>query len=120
MAGLSPFAWSTTLRKPAEVFAFCQKVAEFLRAVSKLEILRGHFVEVEWPSGATGVNAPHQLGRPYKGVIVVASGNASATPALTVLPATEAEGLGIDSSKVLALGSIAVFASTVTITLWVF
>ena len=120
MAGLSPFAWSTTLRKPAEVFAFCQKVAEFLRDVSKLDLLRGHFLEVEWPSGANGVNARHQLGRPYKGVILVNSTNASATQAVTVLSQAAGEGAGVDTSKYVPLGTPTAFAASMTLTFWVF
>lgn len=61
------------------MFGFCQKVAEFLRAVSQLELLRGQLVEATFSTGVTTGRVRHQLERPYKGAFVVAQSNTGVT-----------------------------------------
>jgi hypothetical protein len=118
MAGdLEPFNWSTTIRHAEELLAFGQKAASFLRSVSKLRILNGHFIDVTFDA-TDGVNARHSLGRPYYGVIVVRSTNAVATPMITVLDPKSAARVNIDPAKYVALGAETAFSATVT--LWVF
>jgi hypothetical protein len=117
LASLPPFAWSTTLRDAKELLGFCQKVAEFLRTVSKLRILDGRFIDVTFDGSATA-NALHGLGRQFYGCIVVRSSNATGTDALTTLDPASVEALGVDSSKYVCLGSPT--AITATVTLWVF
>jgi hypothetical protein len=117
MAGLPPFAWSTTLRKAEETLAFCQKAAEFLRAVSKLKILDGQFIEVDFAAAST-VLARHSLGRAYNGAIVVASNNASGTPVVSAFGAKAAGYLGLDVTRYIELTSTTPF--TATLTVWVF
>ena len=117
MAGLPPFPWATTLRKPEELLGFCQKVAEFLRAVSKLELLSGHFVQVSFVATKNAV-VRHALERPYNGAIVVASSDPQVTPAVTAVSVREAVRLGVAVSETIALGAPSAF--TATLTVWVF
>jgi hypothetical protein len=117
MAALPPFAWSTTLRKTEELLAFCQKSAEFLRAVSKLKILDGQFIEITFDA-FDGATPRHSLGRPYNGMIVVNTSNAGVTPMISCLPARSAQRAGVDPTKYVAVG--AETAWTGTVTAWVF
>jgi hypothetical protein len=117
MAGLPPFPWATTIRKTEELLGFCQKVAEFLRAVSKLELLGGHFVEASFVA-ANSARVRHALGRPYNGAIVVASSNPQVTPAVTAVAVGNAVLLGVPVSEVVALGAPSSF--TATLTVWVY
>lgn len=114
---LNPFRWSKTIRSPEEIFAFCVAAAEFLGTVSRIKILDGQFITARFV-GASNVDAQHSLGRPYRGVFVVASTNATGTPAITALDAPSLAKLGGDPSKIVALGSTSAF--TANVTLWVF
>lgn len=116
MASLPPFSWGTTL-KAADVLAFCQRVAEFLRAVSKLRILDGQFLEVAFAATDT-VNARHQLARPYAGALVVASTNPTTMTMVSVLTPAAAAAAGLDVSAYAAVRSEAAWTGTVT--LWLF
>lgn len=118
MAGLPPFAWATTIRKAEETLAFCQKAAEFLRAVSKLKILDGQFIEVDFVATDRVDFARHTLGRPYNGGFVVMSDNTTATPMVSVFPAALAAKFGIDPRVYVPIGSPTVF--TAKLTVWVF
>jgi hypothetical protein len=118
MAGLlPPFPWATTLRRPGEIFGFCQKVAEFLRAVSRLEILGGHFVEAEFVATDIAL-VRHALGRPYTGAIVVASSDPSVTPTVTAVSVGAAVQLDLPVTEAVALGAPSAF--TATLLVWVF
>lgn len=116
MASLPPFSWGTTLRA-ADVLAFCQQAATFLRAVSNLRMLDGHFLTVSFDA-IDGVNVRHSLGRPYLGVFVVNSTDAVHTPMITCLVAADAAATGIDPAEYVSIG--AETAWTGTVTLWVF
>lgn len=120
MGALPQLAWSTTLRTIDELLPFCQKVAEWARAVSVLRILDGRFLDVTFAAGASSANGRHGLGRQFYGVIVVRSTNATGTPALTTLDPVSVKGLGADPAVFIALGSAAPFPSAATVTLWVF
>ncbi len=117
MAGLPPFPWATTLRKTEELLAFCQKTAEFLRVVSKLEILNGQFLTVQFTSTAF-VTVRHTLGRPYNGAIVVASSNTTGMPGVTAFDARILAKVGIDPATFIQLGGHTVFSARVIV--WVF
>jgi len=117
MAGLPPFPWATTIRETKELLGFCQKVAEFLRAVSKLEILNGHFVQVSFVATG-GALARHTLGRPYNGAIVVASSDPEVTPGVLAVSVKEAVRLGVPVSEKVAFSAPSAF--TATLTVWVF
>ena len=118
MASLPPFPWSTTLRKPGELLAFCQKVAEFLRAVSKIQILDGQFIEASFVASKSPGLVRHTLGRPYAGAFVVTSSNPGDAPMISVLPPLASAQAGVDPAVFLAMG--AQVAWTGTVTLWVF
>lgn len=117
MAGLPPFPWATTIRKTEELLGFSQKVAEFLRAVSKLELLTGHFAQVSFVATNSAVMR-HALGRPYNGAIVVASSDPQATPAVTAVAVREAVRAGVPVTEAIALGAPSSF--TATLFVWVF
>jgi len=118
MAGLPKLRWSTTLRKAEEVVDAVRALLEWTQAASKLEILNGHLITASFVATAA-VNVRHQLGRPYKGVIVVSSTDASSTPGVTTLPASALSGTGTgDPSKYVALGATSAF--TADLVLWVF
>lgn len=116
MPGLSPFAWSTTLSRTEHLLQFCQKAAEFLRAVSKLQILDGQFLEVKFASAQT-VRVRHTLGRPYNGAIVVMTDNGS-TPAVHAFSSAELGRQGVLVNEVIELRAAASF--TAKLTVWVF
>jgi hypothetical protein len=118
MAGLPPFPWATTLRRTEELLGFCQKVAEFLRGVSKLQILDGQLLEVTF-ANVRGVRVRHTLGRPYTGAIVVMTNDTAVTPLVTAFDVREAGRQGLDVSRFIELGGGAV-PFTATLTVWVF
>jgi hypothetical protein len=117
MAGLPPFPWATTLRRTEELLGFCQKTAEFLRAVSKLQILDGQFLTVQFTATAF-VTVRHTLGRPYNGAIMVATSNATGTPGVTAFEARIFAKLGGDPANFIQLGGHIAF--TATLLVWVF
>lgn len=117
MAGLPKIRWSTTIRSAEEVLSFCRSAAEFLRSVNDLQILNGQFITASFAAAAS-VNARHQLGRAYRGVIVVRTSDATATPAVSVIPAADALAAGGDPASYVALGATSAF--TADVTLWVF
>jgi hypothetical protein len=117
MAGLPPFPWATTLRRTEELLAFCQKTAEFLRVVSKLEILNGQFLTVQF-TAVGNMTVRHSLGRPYKGAILVASDDSTGTPGVTAFDAHDFARLGGDPATFIPLGAHIVF--TARLVVWVF
>lgn len=118
MAGLPPFPWATTVRQVQELLAFAQKTAEFLREISKIQILDGQFIDAKFVASDHVNDLRHTLGRPYNGAFVVASSNPGGTPMISVLPPRDSARVGIDPAKFLAIG--ADVAWTGTATLWVF
>jgi hypothetical protein len=118
MASLPPFPWATTLRKTEEILGFCQKVAEFLRAVSKLQILDGQFVQASFVASKSPGLIRHTLGRPYNGAWVVSTTNPGSAPMISVLPPLESAQAGIDPAVYLAMGAQAAWTGTAK--LWVF
>lgn len=117
MAGLPPFAWSTTLRKAEETLAFCQKAAEFLRAVSKLKILDGQFIEARFEA-TDNVVVRHTLGRPYNGAFVVATSDSTGMPGVACFGSAYFAKAGGEPAKFLPLGANTSFTATVTV--WVY
>lgn len=114
---LSPFRWSSTLRSPMEMFAFCQAAAEFLRALSKHPILNGQLVEATFTASSLAEVA-HQLGRPYSGAFVLSSTNASAYGGVVAFDALAFASLGGDPTKTIQLATNTAFTGTLLV--WVF
>jgi hypothetical protein len=117
VANLPPFPWATTLRKTEELLGFCQKVAEFLRAVSKLKLLDGQFLTVQF-TATNFATVPHGLGRPYNGAIAVATSNATGMPAISAFDSRIFAKLGGDPAKFIQLGGHVAFSGRVIV--WVF
>ncbi len=117
VASLPPFPWATTLRKTEELLGFCQKTAEFLRAVSKLQILDGQFLTVQF-TATNFITVRHSLGRPYNGAIAVATTNATGMPAISAFDSRAFAKLGGDPANFLQLGGHVSFTARVVV--WVF
>jgi hypothetical protein len=117
VASLPPFPWATTLRRTEELLGFCQKTAEFLRAVSKLQILDGQFLTVEF-AATNFVTVRHTLGRPYNGAILVATSNTTGMPGVTAFDSRILAKVGIDPAQFIQLGGHTSF--TARIVVWVF
>jgi hypothetical protein len=117
MASLPPFAWSTTLRNTEALLSFAQKTAEFLRAISKLKILDGQFLDVNFVA-ASAARVRHTLGRPYNGAIVVMTSDAAVTPAVHAVSSVTLGQQGVPVDEVIELGGTVSF--TAKLTVWVF
>lgn len=88
-------------------------VADFLRYVRELEILRGRFVDASFVS-ANAVNVEHGLGRSYRGGFVVWMSDATSSPIVRVLNPAVVTG----ADTIVALGATASWTGSCR--LWVF
>lgn len=87
------------------------------QTVSKVPILNGYFIEVEFDATDT-VTQRHSLGRAYRGVLGVVSSTApTSTPHITALDPELASRSGTDITKYITISSEASWSGTVT--LWV-